>query len=320
MPQLSVVVPVYKVEKYLHRCVDSILAQSFSDFELILVDDGSPDRCGEICEEYAQRDKRIRVIHRQNGGLSAARNTGVADARCEWVCFVDSDDCIHPDMLLLLYRAAAEPGVNMAVCDCVQAATPPDDFLSKKDGAYTVKTIDQDTLLTLFNEHKRAYWTVVPVLVKTEIVKNNLFTVGRIFEDNAVSTRWLHAAKTVAFLEDKLYFYMTNPDGIVHESFGPKRLDFLWALEEQLSFYETVGYSALQGAVARHYVECARWFADRIKTELNDPALARSVIRKAVRIRKQYAENGGFTPEDDRKLFKAAHPFLHRVKKRLHIQ
>ena len=98
-PMVSVIVPVYKVEAYLHACIDSILAQTFKDFELLLVDDGSPDRCGEICDEYARRDARVRVFHQSNAGVSAARNVGLEHARGEWVAFVDSDDTYFPNAL-----------------------------------------------------------------------------------------------------------------------------------------------------------------------------------------------------------------------------
>lgn len=98
-PQISVIVPVYNVEKYLHKCVDSILAQTFTDFELILVDDGSPDKSGIICDEYAQKDARVRIIHKENGGVSSARNAGIEIARGIWLCFVDGDDVIDPTYL-----------------------------------------------------------------------------------------------------------------------------------------------------------------------------------------------------------------------------
>ena len=99
MPEISVIVPVYRAEAYLHACIDSILSQTFSDFELILVDDGSPDNCGAICDDYAARDSRVRVIHQENQGQAAARNRALAVARGDWVCFVDSDDTVHPQML-----------------------------------------------------------------------------------------------------------------------------------------------------------------------------------------------------------------------------
>ena len=111
MPTISVIVPVYKVEPYLNRCVDSILRQTYQDFELILVDDGSPDRCGEICDEYARQDSRVHVIHKENGGLSDARNAGIdwveANSDSQWLIFADSDDWVHPELLARLLDAEA---------------------------------------------------------------------------------------------------------------------------------------------------------------------------------------------------------------------
>ena len=101
-PKISVIVPVYKAEAYLHRCVDSILAQTFQDFEVLLIDDGSPDRSGEICDEYARKDKRVRVFHKENGGVSSARNMGLDNARGEYVCFVDSDDWLDEEMFAII--------------------------------------------------------------------------------------------------------------------------------------------------------------------------------------------------------------------------
>ena len=112
MPDISVIVPVYKVENFIHRCVDSILCQSFQDFELILVDDGSPDSCGIICDAYARQDSRIHVIHQKNGGLSAARNSGIdwvlANSDSHWLSFVDSDDWVHPDFLKAVFTEPKE--------------------------------------------------------------------------------------------------------------------------------------------------------------------------------------------------------------------
>ena len=120
MPLVSVIVPVYKVEAYLHRCVDSILNQSYSDLELILVDDGSPDRCGEICDAYAAQDNRVHVIHQENGGLSAARNAGMdwmmAHSDAQWLTFVDSDDWIHRDYLKTLMGMIQRDKTKLAMC------------------------------------------------------------------------------------------------------------------------------------------------------------------------------------------------------------
>jgi len=98
-PQISIIVPVYKVEDYLQRCIDSILEQTFTNWELILIDDGSPDKSGKICDEYAQRDNRVRVFHKENGGVSAARNEGLIQAKGEWITFIDSDDYVDKTFL-----------------------------------------------------------------------------------------------------------------------------------------------------------------------------------------------------------------------------
>ncbi len=317
MPEISVIVPVFDVELYLCVCLDSILSQSFTDFELILVDDGSPDRCGDICDLYAEKDPRISVIHKENGGLSDARNAGVCAARCDWTCFVDSDDLIHPDMLRLLFQATKEPGVEMVICDCVQDKEPPQDFFCVKDPSYTVSAVTEDLLLKLYSEKKRAYWRVVPVLVRTEIVKNNPFTVGRIFEDNAVSVYWLHYAEKVAFLSAALYFYRINPAGIVNAAFSERRFDFLWALEQQMHLYERVGYQRLLGETTKNYIATALWLADRAKTELNDAELERRTIKKAVLMQKKYRSVLTLSEHESRKLFKAAHPILHKMRKKI---
>ena len=120
MPSISVIVPVYKVEPYIHRCVESIFAQTFTDFELILVDDGSPDNCGSICDDYATKDNRVTVIHQDNGGLSDARNAGIdwafANSGSEWLTFIDSDDWVHPMYLEVLYCAVKDTGCSISVC------------------------------------------------------------------------------------------------------------------------------------------------------------------------------------------------------------
>ena len=116
-PKISVIVPVYKAEAYLHRCVDSILAQTFQDFEVLLIDDGSPDRSGEICDEYARKDRRVRVFHKENGGVSSARQCGMDHAQGEYTIHADPDDWVEPDMLEDLYRKAKEEDADMVLCD-----------------------------------------------------------------------------------------------------------------------------------------------------------------------------------------------------------
>lgn len=116
-PAISIIVPVYKAEAYLHRCVDSLLTQTFTDFEVLLIDDGSPDRSGDICDEYALRDKRVRVFHKENGGVSSARQTGIDNARGEYTIHADPDDWVEPEMLEALYAKATKEDADMVICD-----------------------------------------------------------------------------------------------------------------------------------------------------------------------------------------------------------
>ena len=119
IPKVSIIIPVYNVEKYLNRCIKSILKQTFRDFELILVDDGSPDKCPQLCDDWCKKDKRIWVIHKENGGQSSARNVGLEAARGEYIGFVDSDDWIEKDMLQLLYDSILKCRADISMCDYV---------------------------------------------------------------------------------------------------------------------------------------------------------------------------------------------------------
>ena len=118
-PIISIIVPVYKVEQYLRRCLDSVQNQIFTDWECILIDDGSPDNSGQICDEYAQKDERFRVIHQENAGVSAARNAGLDSAKGEWIGFVDSDDWIEPEMYQFLYTNAIDKKADVIICGYV---------------------------------------------------------------------------------------------------------------------------------------------------------------------------------------------------------
>lgn len=119
LPKISIIVPVYKAEPYLHRCVDSILAQTFTEWELILVDDGSPDQSGKICDEYAKKDQRVKVIHKVNGGVSSARQKGLDEARGEYTIHADPDDWAEPNMLEELYNEASKKEADMVMCDFI---------------------------------------------------------------------------------------------------------------------------------------------------------------------------------------------------------
>ena len=235
MPQVSVIVPVYKVEAYLARCVDSILKQSFSDFELILVDDGSPDSCGAICDEYAQKDPRILVIHQENGGLSAARNTGIdwvfTNSDSQWITFIDSDDWVHEKYLEYLYKAVKKHQVLVAIGGYQKTAgeNPPVDE-NHTEGELLETEI-------CFREHNINAIISCGKLINRKCFEGVRFPVGRLHEDEFTTHKLLFIRDQVVYIPEPLYAYYENPASITHVSWSPRRMDALDAYVERIEYF-----------------------------------------------------------------------------------
>ena len=317
MPEVSVIVPVYNVESYLPECLDSILAQSFRDYELILVDDGSTDKSGAICEEYAEKDGRIRVLRQSNKGQSAARNLGVAESKSKLLCFIDSDDAVNPVLLESFLSTYKRYRVGVVTCDRIQGKATPGDFYLPNEITAQVIEINEDRLLELLNNNETIYWSLFPCLIEKIIYDTYPLTNGRVMEDNAVSCQWLTESGSVALIRSPLYFYRENPNSTMNAAFTTKKLDFLWALEQQLSFYEKCGFEKMQGAVAREFILSALYLADRAGKELGDKKLSHKIVSDALRIRNRYCEYLNLTEDEERKIFKATHPLRHKIRKKL---
>ena len=244
MPQISVIVPVYKVEPYLRRCVDSILGQSFFDLELILVDDGSPDSCPVICDEYAAKYERVHVIHQENRGLAAARNAGIdwafANSDSQWLSFVDSDDWIHKQMFELLLRANS--GANSDICAVEhQVIKKTSEAFDKRLELSNIETTtcSPDDVYLIHSVNPATAWGK---LFRKECFSTIRFPFQKLHEDAFILYKLLFAAKTVTVLHTKLYYYWVNPNSITHAAWTPKRLDEFKACEEQLDFYHREGH------------------------------------------------------------------------------
>lgn len=237
MPLISVIVPVYKVEPYLHRCVDSILTQTFTDFELILVDDGSPDNCGAICDAYAASDSRVRVIHQENGGLSAARNAGIdwafAHSDSQWLSFVDSDDWVHPCFLEYLYRAAEETKASVSACGFKRV----EEYEAAEPAAYSSQVMAWEEFYMQDPVIGAVAWNK---LYKKELFQELRYPVGKIHEDEFLTYKLLYRAGKVVWIPAELLFYFQNPSGIMKSQFSLKRLDGVDAIREQYVFAQEI--------------------------------------------------------------------------------
>ncbi len=280
MPQIGVIVPVYKVEPYLRRCVDSILAQTFTDFELILVDDGSPDSCPAICDEYAQKDSRVRVIHQYNQGQSAARNNAVAHSLGKWICFVDSDDVLHPQTLEFLYRAVKDTNAKISMCNPIEADQLPEDFLRSQSYYNSVMSVNESNLMELYRDERKYYWVVWAKLIERDIIVNYPFAYGRIYEDNATVFKWLISAHSIAIVDLPLYFYQVNPQGTTKSSFNIRRLDYLWALGQQLEYYKESHMHDMGKMVFSDYTNISQKYYSIVLNDCNDKKSSKRIKRQ----------------------------------------
>ena len=208
---ISIIVPVYKVEPYLHQCVDSILKQTYQDIEVLLVDDGSPDKCGEICDEYARRDNRIRVFHTENKGLSAARNLGLREAKGEYIGFVDSDDWIEPSMFETLLRRLEETEADISVCEIfIEYKKNHTAWHHVQNSVYTDSDIIQALLSFAFYNFA---WNK---LYKKSIWKGVEFPEGHKYEDVAKLYKVFLKTHSVSGTSTPLYHYRMRKNGIMH--------------------------------------------------------------------------------------------------------
>lgn len=231
MPQISIIVPVYKVEQYLDRCVNSILNQTFTDFELILVDDGSPDRCPQMCDEWAKKDARIRVIHKGNGGAGAARNAALRAAKGEYVGFVDSDDWITPDMYEYLYGLLKRyPEAQIAQCDAIQTS---DEKQEAPVCPENIQLWNQKQMMEyFFRIHgEKSNYSIWNKLIRRDILDDFSFVEGTISEDVAASFDFFTRAQQMVSSNKVLYFYFVNQNGVTKSPVTEKDLEYIHVWE-----------------------------------------------------------------------------------------
>lgn len=249
MPKISVIVPVYKAEQYIRRCVDSILAQTFTDFELLLIDDGSPDNSGAICDEYAAKDSRIKVFHKENGGVSSARNLGLDNATGEWITFVDSDDWIVYDYLQLCISTSEDNHLDFLKFDL------GGNYLSEKD--FTSK-VDKDVLvevLTPCNYIKKSYnYGVTSFIKKSTIGKTRFNEQMKYAEDQLFMFHVLRNCNMCGYLHKKIYNYIINYDSATQTIDGKEMIlssKILLDFSDSNELFQKAIYEVVSSLIAR---------------------------------------------------------------------
>ncbi|MBQ3194498.1 MAG: glycosyltransferase [Oscillospiraceae bacterium] len=253
MAQISVIVPVYRAEKFLNRCVDSILAQTFEDLEVILVDDGSPDTSGQICDDYAARDSRVHVIHQENAGVCVARNVSLdwvfANSESQWIFFIDNDDWMHPETLKRMHQAALEHRSNLVICGYGQ--TGGEDPVIEEAQLKSRKWKPKDFYMQHF-VNATVCWGK---LYHRSCFDGLRYPPGKYIEDEFLTYRLLFAQETLTVIPAPLYAYYYNESGISKMRWTPKRLDSWEAYEQQIAWFEKLGDRELVRFRVRNYVD-----------------------------------------------------------------
>lgn len=278
---VSVVVPIYKVEAYLKRCVDSIVAQTYQNLEIILVDDGSPDGCPQMCDDFAKSDSRIKVIHKKNGGLADARNAGLDIASGQYVTFIDSDDFIHTDYIEVLLDSMESKEADIAVAGFCKFTSENVVVKAINEGAGKNISL-KDVILSycsLNSTESATFISCCNKLYRRELFDTMRFPNGKLNEDAFISYQLLvNATNGIVLIDEPLYFYYIRNDSIVGSSFSKRNLDVLdayhgavkWLLEKNEQSLALCFYPPL----LMREIYC--WWG--AKYILNDSAIARNIL------------------------------------------
>ena len=275
---ISVIIPVYKTEAFLSRCVDSVLNQTYPNLEIILVDDGSPDKSGELCDLYAERDARVSVIHKTNGGLSSARNAGLAVARGKYVGFVDSDDWVAADMFDRMHRVAVENHTGIVRCGIRRAneyAAP----CAGQEGA-PVQTLDlKDSAISV--------WTngfMCNKLFRSDLFSNVRFdeTISYV-EDSPVLLELLIKNQGMVSMEQEMYYYYLNPDSITGQGFNLRKLSSLTGFQ-RMNQIVTESVPELHDYFMSHYLMvCIGFYLHKeVRADRDSKKMIQAILRKEV--------------------------------------
>ena len=265
---ISIIVPIYKVEKYLRVCINSIIGQTYKNIEIILVDDGSPDNCGEICEEYSKMDFRIKVIHKKNGGLSDARNVGIQNSNGKYICFVDSDDYIDSKFVEILYNSIIKNDVRIAQCG-IKKVTQNSKIIESIGYENSEVKDSKQMLKDLYDTHWEniLVWNKMYLKQSFEDVR---FPKGKIHEDEFTTHKVLYKVEKISIVDSYLYNYRQNEDSITGKKFNLKRLDILEAIESRLDFFQKNKENELYKLTLENYLAVLRNMYINVEKYISD--------------------------------------------------
>lgn len=255
---ITIVVPIYNVEKYLKQCLESLISQTYKNIEIILINDGSTDGSKKICEEFTKKDTRIIVINQKNSGLSAARNTGIDNAMGKYITFVDADDYVSNYYIEKLYNAIKKQKSQIAQCD-IQKVDSNGKFIKKMGYEQeTIKTY-KDMIIDMMNDmHWIENVVVWNKIYEIGLFKNIKFPLNKIHEDEFVTYKLYYLAKKISIVNESLYYYRQTNNSIMEKKYKIKNLDGLEAIKERMNFFYEENEKDLHGITIKFYIEQIR--------------------------------------------------------------
>lgn len=289
---ISIIIPIYNVEEYLERCIDSVVNQTYKNLEIILVDDGSPDQCGSICDTWALKDKRIKVIHKKNGGLSDARNAGLNLATGEFIAFVDSDDVVERQFVRYLIDTVCEENADIVECG-VQKFCTDIEFPAETKGKVTSFSRTEALRELIFDGAIRQH--VWNKLYRKSVIADIRFPVGKLNEDEFWTYKIVGRAEKICRIENELYGYFQREGSIMGTRYSVRRLDALEAKAERLEYMSEFYPELEEDARLNFYYSC-RYAGQMSLRYIKEKKERRNAVRK---IKELYSANS-LTREDIR--------------------
>lgn len=248
---VSVIVPIYKVEDYLEKCIESIISQTYKEIEVILVNDGSPDNCLKICNDYAKRDNRIIVVDKKNGGLSDARNAGISQSTGKYLVFIDSDDYIESNMIEELYNNIVDTQADISICNFYKTINGVD-YKNKSIYNGSIDSDGKNIYNMLYNKHSIQTIISWNKIYKRELFNDCKYPVGLIHEDQYIICDILKKCKKISYITDKFLYHYVERNNSIMKTFNVKRFDIVAGLNKRIELFENMNYKDL---VARTKLE-----------------------------------------------------------------
>ena len=254
---ISVIVPVYNIEKYVGKAIETIIGQTYRDLEIILVDDGSTDKSGEICEHYAGKDDRIVVVHQENGGLSKARNTGTRIAKGDAIAYIDGDDYIHPCYFEILAKNLTEHNADISVCGMqVVSENEYEELTHSKDVENAAVEISAEEALEGMLSQKRFSLSSCAKLYKRKIAQSHYFPEQELFEDYYTVYRFFTEADAVTYTDAGLYYYLKRAGSITKKKYSHQMMDYIKHGEQVIDHVKQSGQQLMDAAISRLVWAC----------------------------------------------------------------